>query len=299
MLALLTTQGAPSDWDYEKWKAGGELGADFRLKEWWPVRRLRPPPPPPPDGWSTQLEVGDEVNIDFEGGWWDVRVLDKANHEHDDGTDVQPHESAVEYVLAGKVHIVPSADLRPNWCWYRGRWVQWHESKAAGSAHPAHGEHAWALPTPAFSSASALRPSPLATGPRPPPQQRPPPRPWRPVNERNGSKHAAPREAPMQLHQIAAMIADNGEGGEADEGGEEDDGCPCELPARLFPARVAAGVQGVPPALAFASRAIGSAFVRQWHQLVKPSAQTANPLDRSIGELLRVFPNGSMVRVRW
>ena len=69
VLALVSSQGAPSDWDYEKWKAGGEVGADFRLKEWWQVRRLRPPPPPPPDGWSTQLEVGDEVNIDFEGGW--------------------------------------------------------------------------------------------------------------------------------------------------------------------------------------------------------------------------------------
>ena len=45
-----------------------------RLKEWWPFDRMRPMPPPPPEGWADSLAVGDCVNLNHEGGWWDVSV---------------------------------------------------------------------------------------------------------------------------------------------------------------------------------------------------------------------------------
>ena len=42
-------------------------------KEWVPPSRLRPPPPPPPPGWLSSAQVGFELQMHFEDGWWQVR----------------------------------------------------------------------------------------------------------------------------------------------------------------------------------------------------------------------------------
>ena len=65
------------------------------------------------------------------------------------------------------------------------------------------------------------------------------------------------------------------------------------LPARLF----ASG--HVPPAVHFASPAIGRAFVCAWHEtLSTTNALRGHKQESSAGHLLSVIPNGSMVRVR-
>lgn len=60
---------------------GGSSTADYRLREWWPIRRLRPLPPPPPDEFGGGVQVGDEVNIFVEDAWWDVAVIDSTTHD--------------------------------------------------------------------------------------------------------------------------------------------------------------------------------------------------------------------------
>ena len=80
-------------------KAAGKV-VDHRLREWWPLKRLRPLPPPPPAGFSSMLHVGDAANVAVEGGWWDVVVVDGRPH----GASDEKGTIAVMYERASKVH---------------------------------------------------------------------------------------------------------------------------------------------------------------------------------------------------
>ena len=156
-------EGAPEDWVYKPpplnsedgATSGAKAGKDYRLNEWWPVRRMRPLPPQPPVEWSGALSPGDEANVFVEDGWWDVVVLDKNDHEEvPDGCFV------VEYEHAKKVHIVPPERLRPLWCWHKGEWISWsawHQSRDETEVGewPAHGDHAWILPPPSPTKPSS------------------------------------------------------------------------------------------------------------------------------------------------
>jgi len=80
-------------------KAAGKV-VDHRLREWWPLKRLRPLPPPPPAGFGSMLHVGDAANVAVEGGWWDVVVVDGRPH----GASDEKGTIAVMYERASKVH---------------------------------------------------------------------------------------------------------------------------------------------------------------------------------------------------
>ena len=80
-------------------KAAGKV-VDHRLREWWPLKRLRPLPPPPPAGFGSKLHVGDAANVAVEGGWWDVVVVDGRPH----GASDEKGTIAVMYERASKVH---------------------------------------------------------------------------------------------------------------------------------------------------------------------------------------------------
>ena len=100
----LLQDNAPEEWVYnpEKPPTGGDAeggantsaDADWRLREWWPVRRLRPIPPPPPKSWANKLVPSDEANINVEGGWWDVTVIDPTGHQVPRGHIVVEYEAA-------------------------------------------------------------------------------------------------------------------------------------------------------------------------------------------------------------
>jgi hypothetical protein len=77
-----------------------------RLKEWWPLARLRPLPPPAADGFAATLSKGWKANLSFEGGWWEVTVV-KAPRDASSGV------FKVEYELAKTVRLAcPAAATR-------------------------------------------------------------------------------------------------------------------------------------------------------------------------------------------
>ena len=47
------------------------------LRESYPRSLLSPPPPPPPAGWPHALQAGGVAEMEHEGGWWTVDVLQR------------------------------------------------------------------------------------------------------------------------------------------------------------------------------------------------------------------------------
>jgi len=88
------------------------------------ARKLRPVPRPPasPEAWAASLEVGQRVQLQYIGGWWDVVVL-----------AIQPAGSleapfTVKPTLYEVEHRVGASALRPapGWAWEVAskRWKQ-------------------------------------------------------------------------------------------------------------------------------------------------------------------------------
>jgi hypothetical protein len=62
------------------------------------------PAGPTPTAWTRRLANGDQVELSYENGWWEVQYLGRS------GATLRVH--AVRY---GKVHEVGAALLRPGW----------------------------------------------------------------------------------------------------------------------------------------------------------------------------------------
>ena len=91
------------------------------LTEWYLNEQLRPPPPKPPDDFLSTLQPGDELEMFYEDGWWEVNYLSSRTGEH----------GAIEYTVESTQyvaeHVVPAERLRPRW---RGQGSKWRKSDA-------------------------------------------------------------------------------------------------------------------------------------------------------------------------
>ena len=87
--------------------------------------RARPAPPAAPPGWSTNVRVGEEVDVFYDGAWWEVAL------ESRKGAKVKV--VAREY---GQVREVPIGWIRPRYVW-RGWSKGWvYRCSSSGAAEP-------------------------------------------------------------------------------------------------------------------------------------------------------------------
>jgi hypothetical protein len=98
------------------------------LTEWYLNQQLRPPPPTPPDDFLSTLQRGDELEMFYEDGWWEVNYL--SSRSGDQGAVEYTVESA-QYVVE---HIVPGERLRPRW---RRQGSKWRKPDAQPRQQPA------------------------------------------------------------------------------------------------------------------------------------------------------------------
>lgn len=89
------------------------------------VSRLRPRPPPPPADFLCDVRVGEQLQLRYEGLWWDVTLVGFS-------TEVLPGDSGDEqaprYHVSCAAHTdvsgaVSARALRPRWCWDDDQWV--------------------------------------------------------------------------------------------------------------------------------------------------------------------------------
>ena len=98
------------------------------LTEWYLNLQLRPPPPTPPDDFLSTLQRGDELEMFFEDGWWEVNYI--GSRRGDQGAVDYTVESA-QYVVE---HVVSGERLRPRW---RQQGSKWRKSDAQSKQQPA------------------------------------------------------------------------------------------------------------------------------------------------------------------
>ena len=65
------------------------------LTEWYLNEQLRPPPPKPPDDFLSTLQPGDELEMFYEDGWWEVNYLSSRTGEH----------GAIEYTVESTQYV--------------------------------------------------------------------------------------------------------------------------------------------------------------------------------------------------
>ena len=126
------------------------------LTEWYLNQQLRPPPPTPPDDFLSTLQRGDELEMFYEDGWWEVNYL--SSRSGDQGAVEYTVESA-QYVVE---HIVPGERLRPRW---RRQGSKWRKSDAQLKQQPAK-KKAKAAPAAAAAAPKASKASKASKAPK-------------------------------------------------------------------------------------------------------------------------------------
>ena len=81
------------------------------LTEWYRNEQLRPPPPKPPGDFLSTLQPGDELEMFYEDGWWEVLLVGAAERT------AELPKYIVEARRYKVRHIVPASSLRPAWKW--------------------------------------------------------------------------------------------------------------------------------------------------------------------------------------
>jgi len=74
-------------------------------QKWVSFNRLRPAHPATPTAWTRRLIKGDQVELFYEGGWWEVQYLCRTKKK----------QSLVLAVRYGITHEVNALQLRPGW----------------------------------------------------------------------------------------------------------------------------------------------------------------------------------------
>ena len=69
--------------------------ANSRLNACVCACQLRPPPPKPPDDFLSTLQPGDELEMFYEDGWWEVNYLSSRTGEH----------GAIEYTVESTQYV--------------------------------------------------------------------------------------------------------------------------------------------------------------------------------------------------
>uniref|UniRef100_A0A7S0J2T6 Agenet-like domain-containing protein n=1 Tax=Calcidiscus leptoporus TaxID=127549 RepID=A0A7S0J2T6_9EUKA len=84
------------------------------LEEWVPAELLRPQPPPTPSAWRSALQVGSPLEMQHEGGWWQVHYISTS-----DGTEPCDATRCLVYGRQwGDGQVLVDVDaLRPGWHW--------------------------------------------------------------------------------------------------------------------------------------------------------------------------------------
>ena len=78
---------------------------------------VRPVPPSTPDGWHGTLQVGDELELSFEAGWWPVKVVRLVESEDGAPRTFAVISSKDEQSFKGLTCVAPATHLRPAWRW--------------------------------------------------------------------------------------------------------------------------------------------------------------------------------------